>query len=407
MRRKIISIIFFFIVGSSFIFLKNAYSVSVECNEQTAYNCASNNNCSQVQETCKQQQEKDQNQIYDAQVQLRLINTKYDLAVTQLRQTEQKIESTQKEIDILDSRIVGLDGSLNYLSKLLVERIVEGYKKRSVSLFTILLDSTNADDLVGKIKYMKTAQNNNQKVLVQVQEAKLNFEEQKRLRDEKKNELDNLKILLAQQQIDLQNQKRKKDADIAYYQNNLAETQRILDIAKQQIAGFKSFVSNAGVGIIGANGLGNGSDGNYYSQRDERWASRSIGYSSESILNVGCLVSSVAMASKKYGSGLSPADIASDVSRFFGYTAYMRLPWLGVGGKSYTSLSQSEADQELQDGNYVIAGIRRTSCASGGDHFVVLTKKDGDNYIMHDPIYGPDKKFNDYYSSFCSFAAFK
>ncbi|MBI3366622.1 hypothetical protein HY041_03275 [Candidatus Roizmanbacteria bacterium] len=404
MRKKASLLFIIFIVLSFTLFPLRIYSIDCSAGASGGHSVEEWN---QITQACQEQYTKYSNEKYDAQNQLQLINTKYDLSIARFRQTEQKIEDTQNEIDILNSRIEGLDTSLNYLSKLLIERIVEGYKKRTVSILFVLFDSNNADDLIGKIKYMKTTQDNNQKVLVQVQEAKLNFEEQKKLRDIKKQELDNLKALLAQQQTDLQNQKRKQNEYITSLNNDLAETQRILNIARQQIAGFKSFVSSTGVGVIGAGGLGNGSDGNYYSQRDERWASRSIGYSNESILNVGCLVTSVAMAAKKNGVGVNPADIAADIGRFFGYTAYMKLPWPGVAGKSYTSLSQSDADQELQNGNYVIAGIRRNSCGSGGDHFVVLTKKDGSNYIMHDPIYGPDKKFSDYYSSFCSFATFK
>lgn len=395
------------IISSLFLVIPVLKTYSFDCSQESISGSHTQDEWNQIKEACQRQYNASNNQIYDAKAQLRSINSKYDLSVAQMRQTEQKIEDTQKEIEVLNTRIDGLDTSLDYLSKLLVQRIINSYKNNSVSIFNLIFDSNNAADLIEKIKYMKIAQNNNQRILIQVQEAKLNFEEQKKIRDAKKDELDSLKLSLAKQQSDLQYQKQKKDQDIALLSNNLAETQRILDIAQQQIAGFKSFVTSAGVGVISSNQFGNGSDGNYYSQRDGRWASRTIGYSSESILNVGCLVSSVAMAAKKFGSGLTPADVAADVGRFFGNTAYMKLPWPGVGGRSYSGLSQSEADQELENGNYVIAGIRQTSCSGGGDHFVVLTKKSGGEYIMHDPIYGPDKKFNDHYSSFCSFAAFK
>ena len=37
--------------------------------------------------------------------------------------------------------------------------------------------------------------------------------------------------------------------------------------------------------------------------------------------------------------------------------------------------------------------------ALGGDgHWIVLAKKEGDDYIINDPWYGPDKKLTDYYS---------
>jgi hypothetical protein len=128
-----------------------------------------------------------------------------------------------------------------------------------------------------------------------------------------------------------------------------------------------------------------------------------MGYSSENVLNVGCLITSTAMVAKKYGDGSTPGDLAADANRFYGNTAYVTLPWRSVGGRSYTPVSN--IDQELQNGNYVIVGVG--GCGSGGSHFVVLTKKDGDSYIMHDPIYGPDKKFSDYYSNICSSATFK
>lgn len=327
------------------------------------------------------------------------------IALTELRieQTEEKIIETEKEIELLTSRIEGLDDSLDYLSRMLVRRIVTTYKKNTADFFDILLNSDNADDLINRAKYLKTAQNTNQRLLVQVQETKLNFEEQKKIRETKKVELDELTQILNNQKASLDSQKTQKQKLLADTQSDEATYQRLLSQARAQLAGFKTFVQNVGAGVIGANQFGSGSDGNYYSQRDARWASNTIGYSSENILDVGCLLTSVAMVAKKYGANLTPADIAADASRFWYNTAWMRLPWPGVAGKSYTQIS--DIDGELANGNYVIVGVG--GCANGGSHFVVLTKKDGDGYIMHDPIYGPDIKFYDHYSNICTSAAFK
>lgn len=327
------------------------------------------------------------------------------IALTELRivQTEQKIVETEKEINLLTSRIEGLDTSLDYLSKLLLRRIVTGYKKNTLGFFNVLLNSGDADDLINRAKYLKTAQNTNQRLLVQVQDTKLNFEEQKKIRENKKVELANLTDTLNNQKASLDSQKIQKQKLLADTQNDESTYQRLLSQARAQLAGFKTFVQSSGIGIIGANQFGTGSDGNYYSQRDARWASNGISYSSESILDVGCLLTSISMVAKKYGANLTPADIAGDVSRFFGSTAYMKLPWPSVAGKNYTYVS--DIDGELANGNYVIVGVG--GCANGGSHFVVLTKKDGNGYIMHDPIYGPDKNFYDHYSNICTSAAFK
>lgn len=404
MTKKIVVIFSSFFLFFLFIYFRSSYIFALECNQDTIQKQHNENEWNEIYTACKAQETQNNSQIYDTQAQLRLINVRYDLSVVQMKQTEQKIESTEKEIEIISRRIDGLDNALDYLSKLLLNKVVAGYKNKSISVFDMLLDSQSANDLISRMKYMKTAQQNNQKLLVQVQETKLNFEEQKTLRDQKKAELDDLKSTLAKQQVDLENQRKKKDEDIAILTRNLAETQRILNIARQQLASFKSFVQTSGASsIISANSFGNGSDGSYYSQRDERWANQTIGYSSEKILDVGCLLSSVSMVAKKNGQNVTPGDVASDVSRFYGNTAWMSLPWKSVAGKSYAS--GVDIDQELQNGNYVIVGVG--GCSNGGSHFVVLTKKDGDDYIMHDPIYGPDLKFSSHYSNICSAAAFK
>ena len=84
----------------------------------------------------------------------------------------------------------------------------------------MLLNSQSANDLISRMKYMKTAQQNNQKLLVQVQETKLNFEEQKNLREEKKIELDKLELQLNAQKDELDNQKVAKQKILADTQND-------------------------------------------------------------------------------------------------------------------------------------------------------------------------------------------
>lgn len=349
----------------------------------------------------KLQQLKQQKNTLSSQIQY--MDTQIYLTGLQISATEQKIVETEKEINLLGSRIEGLDQSLDYLSKQLIKRIVEGYKKKPLSIFSLLFDNRSASDFLNQVKYLKTAQDNNQKLLYTVQETKTNAEEQKKLREEKKIELDRLTEILNFQKISLNNQKDQKQKLLNDTQSDETTYQRLLVQAQAQLAGFKSFVANAGAGIISANQFGTGSDGSYYSQRDERWANQTIGYSSENILNVGCLLTSVAMIAKHYGDNITPGNIASDVSRFYGYTAYMSLPWKSVAGRSY--YGGVNIDQELQNGNYVIVGVG--GCASGGSHFVVLTKKDGDDYVMNDPIYGPDLKFGSHYSNICSSGTFK
>ena len=342
--------------------------------------------------------------------QIQQMDTQIALTELQVQRSEAKIIETQNEIEKLSSRINNLDSSLSTLSKLLLRQIAKGYKIRSVSFMELLLETKDVNDLSNKVKYMQAAQNNNQKLLIQVQEAKSSYEEQKVIREVKKKELDQLIVSLNNQKIDLKNQQVLKQKLLADTNNDETTYQVLLAQAEAQLKGFKSFVSSSGSdSTIAANAYGNGSDGAYFSQRDVRWAYQTIGNSSESILNVGCLLTSIAMLSKKYGQDITPSNIAANSSNFWYNTASMNNPWPNAGGRSYRGIdsSRSSINRELDSGNFVIVGVYRYSCEAGGNHFVLLTKRDGDDYIMHDPVYGPDLKFSSHYSTICSAATYK
>jgi len=400
--KRVFLIIFFSLLF--FLFISNKNIPAVECELGINLSGRSQEEIQEIKTKCEEKISQLAKQRNTLASEIRYIDTQIYLTNLKVAETENKIEQTEKEIGLLNERIEGLDESLNTLSKLLLKKIVVDYKNKRISLLSIFLEADRIDDLVNRIKYIKTTRENNQKLIIQVQNAKINFEEQKKLREEKKVELDNLKILLAKQKTDLSNQQNAKRKLLAYTQNSEVLYQRILNQARRQLAAFKSFVQQSGVNSpIAANGFGSGSDGNYYSQRDERWAYQTIGDSSENILNVGCLITSTAMVAKKMGLSISPSDIAINVENFYlGTTAYLNPDKPNLGGKTRRSISIGEIDNYLNSNQYVIVGIYRTSCDYGGDHFVVLTKKEGNIYKMHDPSYGPDKNFYDYYSIICS-----
>lgn len=179
--------------------------------------------------------------------QIQYMDTQISLTELTIKNTEQKVIATTNEIETLETRISGLDSSLTYLSSQLVTRIAEGYKNRSISLFNLVFDSADIGSLLGRIKYFKTAQNNNQKMLVQVQEAKVNFEEQKKLRQEKITELDVLKNTLERQKVDLASQKGSKQRLLEETKNDEKIYQDLLAKAQREQAAIQGIVS------VGAN----------------------------------------------------------------------------------------------------------------------------------------------------------
>lgn len=327
-----------------------------------------------------------------------------------IQKTEQKITETEHEIETLNNRIDTLDSSLTNLSKVLIQRVVKGYKKRVFSFFDLFLNSENMSSLISTVKYQKTTQDNNQKLLIQVQEAKTNYEEQKTLRETKKKELDELVSTLENQKIALRNQQAQKRKLLADTNNDEVTYQSLLAQARAQSTAFSTFFQSTGANsVISADGLGKGIDGNYFSQRDSRWAYKIIGNNTVdcgppwephpcTVLEAGCLISSIAMTMKKNGTDINPLIIASNLNYFRANTALMEsvLP----SGLKRKQISISEVDSQLEQG-YVIAGINYGACQTNSDHFVVLTKKDGNDYKMHDPIHGPDISFFSKYNRIC------
>ncbi len=321
-----------------------------------------------------------------------LQNQQY-LTSIQISQTEQKIVSTEKEINLLGSRITGLDQSLDLLSKLLLDKIVQSYKQREVSLFGLLFDSQSAGDLLSKIKYIKTARDNNQKLLVQVQEAKSNFEEQKKLREEKTTELSNLQATLESQKVDLQDQENTERRIKEETQNSQSVYENKVAQARRELAGFTSFATAAGGGLTT---FGSGSNGWYFTQRDPQWGNIILPGSSSSVLLAGCAVTSVAMVCKNYGQSITPATIAYDTNKFIGGDLWN---WaFSCSGKTtdWIGSSKDSVKSYVDSGTPVI--LRLIEPSVSGLHFIVAWKSDGDDFVIHDPYYGPDKKFSERYS---------
>jgi peptidoglycan hydrolase CwlO-like protein len=330
---------------------------------------------------------------------IQYMDTQIYLTGLQINETEQKITDTKNEIDLLGSRIQSLDQSLNYLSKSLIVRIVEGYKRRTFSLLDIIFKNNSAGDLLGQIKYLKTAQDNNQKLVYTVQETKSNYEEQKNLREQKTVELNKLQATLESQKVDLSNQQDTENRLLAETQRDENTYQNLLSQAQAQLAGFGHFVSSQGGASLLSGQTVCDDWGCYYNQRDSQWGGSALNNTGYTIAGEGCLVTSMAMVYTHFGHrGVNPQTINSNSQNFASYyPAYLNRT-ITADGATSTRIGSS-IDSELSAGRPVIVGISY----DGGplpDHFLVLISGSNGNYKMNDPFTpnGHNVPFTDHYS---------
>ncbi len=294
----------------------------------------------------------------------------------QIKLTTLKIAQTEDQIALLGGRIDQLGDSLDALTAAFSSRAVETYKlSKFENNFMFILSADDLSEAVSRFHYLQKIQEEDRNLLDKLQSAQTTYEGQKA-------DQETLQKQLQAQQANLNAQKAAKNSLLAATKNDEAKYQSLLSQAKAQLSAFQSFVSRQGGASILSNQTKCNDWGCYYNQRDSQWGNIGLGGSPYSMANYGCLVTSVSMVASHYGKGIKPNDIAVSGDAFVPGTGYLYHSFTANGiSVSISSVSKSIIDSELSAGRPVIAGLY-----GGPDHFIVITRKDGDNYIMRDPF---------------------
>src|SRR4030042_5396610 len=294
----------------------------------------------------------------------------------QIKLTTLKIVQTQDQIALLGGRINQLGDSLASLTAAFSSRAVETYKlSRFESNFIFILSASDVTDAASRIHYLQKIQEEDRSLLEKLQTAQTTYEGQKA-------DQETLQKQLKAQQASLNAQKVAKNNLLTATKNDETKYQQLLSQAKAQLAAFQSFVTRQGGASILENQTKCNDWGCYYNQRDSQWGNIGLGGSPYTMANYGCLVTSVSMGVRHYGKNIKPSDIAVSSDAFVPGTGYLYHSFKASGlSVSVSSASKSIIDSELAAGRPVIAGLY-----SGPDHFIVITRKDGDKYIMRDPF---------------------
>jgi len=324
------------------------------------------------------------------------LNSKISLAQGQIAQTEAQIVALEEEIGVLSTLLTDLNFSLDDLSTAYIARVRESYKQRNLSPIHLLFSSRGFSDFLEKARYLSVVKARDHLILLELEKARSDYDNQKQLKEEKQAEIESLMAELEIERSNLNSQKAQKQDILTITKNSEKEYQRLMSEAQAEIASLKGFSAARGDTCLGSPQPQ--PDGWFWSQRDSRWCGQTIGNSSETIGSVGCLISSVAMVWQKYGHSKTPQDIAQDPGNFVLNTAYMKYTPPTPPGYSYDRVDNYDSgliDGEISAGRVVIVHLNL-----GGDgHFVVIKSGSGGNYTINDPWYGPDIALNDHYST--------
>lgn len=179
----------------------------------------------------RQKIEKTQSQQKTLNAEITAMNNRIRLTELQIAETTKKIAALGIEIEELTGKIDRLEGTLTHLSELLLNRIVTSYKYSRVSLVSLFFTANGLTDLLNRAKYIQLAQAHDRQVMTQVQSAKMDYSEQKDLREMKKKEQESLKLDLEIQKTSLDKQKKTKQALLEQTKNDESTYQKFLQQA--------------------------------------------------------------------------------------------------------------------------------------------------------------------------------
>lgn len=184
-----------------------------------------------------------ENKVKDLTSQTKTLSSQISIMDSQIRLTEARIETNKKEIlnltldiDTATKKISSLQDSLNKIAEVLINRIVATYQAGRVHPLEILLSSSNAPNLLARLNYLRIARDHDKKLMIDVQQAKNDYANQKEIFENKKKKIESLKLQLEAYSKNLEQQKVAKQQLLIATQDDETRYQQLLAQARAERA---------------------------------------------------------------------------------------------------------------------------------------------------------------------------
>ena len=193
-------------------------------NSDEQYTCITN-----LVSQCQSLLSTKQNQEKTLKSQLTLIDGQTKVTELKIEETDLKIEKLKREISDLAARIDRIASTLNSLSEILLQRIVQTYKySNAVSTIDLLFSSHGFADLLERLKYIQVVQAYDKKKLYELQATKLAYHDQKQDKETRQAEAEKLNKDLENYKLQLADQKKAKDELLSETQNDESKYQQLI-----------------------------------------------------------------------------------------------------------------------------------------------------------------------------------
>jgi len=205
----------------------------------------------------------------DLTVQIDLINNQINLTELKIQESQATINKLEQEIGVLGFRIGYITQGIERLEILVKRRIVATYQQSFISDLELILASTDFSDLILRLQYLKEVQENDKKILTNLQQTKSNYANQKDEREDKQELIQAAKQKLDESKLVLAIQKTEKDEFLAITKNDEKIFQAELRKLQADAASISQAIGNIGykigdvskgeiIGSVGSSGCSTG-----------------------------------------------------------------------------------------------------------------------------------------------------
>jgi len=171
------------------------------------------------------------------------------LTKIQIEQTEDELKVLGEEIATLSVKINRLDVNLNEVSGLLVTRVGAAYKRGYIKPMYVLLSSGGFNEFFESNKYLQVAQQNDRKILLELQNSRDQHQQQKSVKETKQAEVEKLQLTLQTQKVTLAAQKLQKEELLELTKNDEAKFQQLRAQLLEELQSIARVMSLEGVKI--------------------------------------------------------------------------------------------------------------------------------------------------------------
>lgn len=180
--------------------------------------------------------------------QISLMDKQIQVATLKISQTETQIKILEQEIGVLSGKIVRLEDSLDFLSKALLSRVTESYKRGKIDPLSLLFLSKNFSQFINNLHLLQTVQLHDRTMLLSMETTRTSYDDQKQLKVKAQADLVKLQKQLVTQKQQLNSQ--------------IADRKRLLEETKGKEANYQKLLAQARAELEAISGIlaGNGTE---------------------------------------------------------------------------------------------------------------------------------------------------